>query len=55
MAKQLVEPVRACHAFCVEHTRTNAPAVKGQVTGLQTRGCQLSGQIRVCLNLKLKI
>lgn len=54
MAKQLVEPVGACHAFCVEYTRTNVPAVKGQVTGLQTRGCQLSGQIRVCLNLKLK-
>lgn len=55
MAKQLAEPVRACHAICVEYIWTNAPAVKDQVTGPQTCSCQLSGQIRLCLNLKLKI
>lgn len=35
--------------------QTNATAVKGQFTSHQTRGCQLSRQIRVYLNLELKI
>lgn len=55
MPKQLAEPVSPCHAICVECIWTNTPAVKGQVTSSQAHGCQPSEQIRVCLNLQLKI